>query len=84
MNERKLTVYFTMALNSEDKWYRVGIAYRTRKIAETWMDFVSKSQGGRQIKVEECALLFIEGKLDDNSVKILDEKFNLTPPTEKL
>ena len=73
------TVYFTMVKISTG-WIRVGNAYFSRKDAEDWLPFVSESKGGRPAKAEKLTLNYVDGALDKQTVRTLDEVFNLDAP----
>lgn len=73
-------VFFTM-VEITTGWVRVGDAYSTRREAEDWLDFVSESKGGRPAKVEELKLNYIGDALDEETIQILDEKFNMDAPS---
>ena len=69
-------VFFTMVEISTG-WMRVGNAYASREDAEGWLDFVSASKGGRPARVEGLDLFYVDGQLDERTVRELDERFNL-------
>ena len=75
-------VFFIMVEISTG-WIRVGNAYATRKGAEGWLDFVSAAKGGRPARVEGLELVYIDGELDERTIRALDEKFNLDKPEMK-
>jgi hypothetical protein len=73
----KKTVFFTMVSLQDGKWTRVGNAYNSRKQASGWLSFVKSFWGGRSVKVSQCTLRFEDGKLCENSRKLLDSKYNM-------
>lgn len=73
----KKTVFFTMVPSRNGKWIRVGNAYNSRKQAESWLPFVKGFWVGRSVKISQCTLRFEDGKLCENSIKLLNAKYNM-------
>lgn len=73
----KRTLFFTMVSLQDGKWTRVGNAYNSRKQAQSWLSFVKNFWGGRSVKVSQCTLCFEDGKLCENSIKLLNAKYNM-------
>lgn len=73
-------VYFTMVRHPVSGWTRVGNAYRTRAEAGDWLPFVRSGWRGCRVRVSQCTLRWVDGVLDERSVRVLDQKFNLDPP----
>ena len=76
-------VHFTM-VRLQKGWTRVGRAYATKETAESWLDFVSKAWGDRPAEVSTCTLTFVNGQLDEESRRTLDETYNMDAPNDKL
>ena len=72
-------VYFTMVETPSGK-VRGGNAYASEKDAEEWAGFVSNAYGGRPVSVESLDLIYDNGKLSEQTIKELDERFNLDAP----
>jgi hypothetical protein len=68
--------YFTMVQGPAGP-YRAGNAYKSESTAESWRDFVSKAHRGLSVEVESVDVEFIDGKVSDESRRVLDERFNL-------
>lgn len=73
-------VFFTMVRHPVNGWTRVGKAYSTREAANGWVPFVRKAWRGLHTKISQCTLTWRDGKLTPQSVKVLDEKFNMDAP----
>lgn len=69
-------VYFTMVLHPGRGWIRVGNAYSSRKAALEWLPFVRRAWQC-QAKVEAATLGLVDGRLDEKSIRLLNQKFNL-------
>ena len=69
-------VFFTMVKTPTGN-VRVGNAYGSEEAATEWLGFVSAAFGGRQAFVEPLDLEYVEGVLSEETVSILDRKFNL-------
>lgn len=83
MKETK-TVYFIMVLHPTNGWIRHGQPYRNKDAAKSWLSFVSEACGGRRTEVESCKLTYIDGNLDNESINLLDEKFNMDAPAKEI
>ncbi len=70
---RKL--YFIMVMRGE--WTRVGNAYPSRESANEWVPFVRSAWRGLKTKVEPCVIELHNGQPTPESIKMLDECFNL-------
>lgn len=79
----KKTVFFTMVLHPSLGWIRVGNAYGSRAIARGWLGFV-RDRWRLPAKVSACTITFNDGALDERSVRVLDTKFNLDPPSAEV
>ncbi len=77
MKTEKRTVFFIMILHPANGWIRVGNAYGSRKIAQGWTGFVSKAWRGLRTKVSQCTITLEDGRPDERSRKVLDQKYNL-------
>ena len=73
-------VFFTMVQHPCEGWMRVGKAFATKEAARGWVPFVRKAWRGLRTKVSQCTLTWQDGKLTAESVKVLDEKFNMDAP----
>jgi len=73
-------VFFTMVQHPCEGWMRVGKAFSTKEAARGWVPFVRKAWRGLRTKVSQCTLTWQDGKLTAESVKVLDEKFNMDAP----
>jgi hypothetical protein len=71
------TVYFTMILHPASGWTRIGNAYPSKAAAKDWVPFVRRAWRGLRTKVEPCTLLFDDGVLNEESRRLLDQKFNV-------
>ena len=78
MSER--TVYFTMVEWPRGTVKRCGNAYAHRSTAESWLPIVSGSYNGAPSFVEACTVVLVDGKPDADSLRMLDERYNLDPP----
>ena len=76
-------VYFTMVRLAKG-WTRAGKAYATKETAESWLDFVSKAWGDRPTEVSGCTLTFVNGELDEESRRTLDETYNMDAPNGRM
>jgi len=73
------TVHFIMVQGPNGE-YRVGNAYSSKEIAEGWLEFVSSAHQNRSASTEACTLYFKDGEITQESIKILDERYNMAPP----
>jgi len=73
-------IYFTMVYRVDLGWVRVGRAYTSKEVAENWLGFVSSAWGGKPTEVSMFTVTSIDGVLDGESIRILDEKYNMDPP----
>jgi hypothetical protein len=73
----KQTVYFTMVKHPLKNWIRIGNAYKSRKTASGWIPFVRGAWRGLRVKISQCTLTFIDGKLSDRSRRMLNEKYKI-------
>lgn len=69
-------VFFTMVKTPTGN-VRAGNAYASEEAATEWLNFVSAAFGGRQTFVEQLDLKYVDGRLSEETVNELDEKFNL-------
>jgi len=69
-------VFFTMVKTPAGN-VRAGNAYASEEAATEWLDFVSAAFGGRQAFVEPLDLESVDGRLSEETVSILDKRFNL-------
>lgn len=74
------TVFFTMVHHPVDGTIRVGNAYGSRSAARSWLPFVRGAWRGCRASVSQCTLRWVNGELDERSLRLLDEKYNLDPP----
>ena len=73
-------VWFTMVLHPAKGWMRAGKAYGSRETAREWVPFVRGAWRGLRVKVSQCTIRWVNGKLDEKSRRTLDEKFNMDAP----
>lgn len=73
----KRTVFFTMVMHPAKGWTRVGNAYPSKKSASDWLPFVRGAWRGCRAKVSQCTLRIEDGKVCEESKRVLDKKFNL-------
>ena len=70
-------VWFNM-VKTPTGWMRVGNAFGSKEAAEDMLDLIVRGYYlGREIKAEPLDLNYVDGRLDEQTVRILDEKFNL-------
>lgn len=69
------TLYFIMVMRGT--WTRVGNPYPSRESANEWKPFVRSAWRGMRTKVEPCVIELHDGKPTPESVKLLDERFNM-------
>jgi len=75
----KRRVYFTMVDHPVKGWIRVGPAYPTRDVAASWLPFVSGAWKVCGARVAQFTARWVDGELDERSVRTLDQKFNMDP-----
>lgn len=77
----KRTLYFTMVLYPGRGWCRNGGPLSSRRAAEGWLGFVRAANRWLcPVRVSQFTLRLIDGVMDERSVRILSEKFNMDPP----
>ena len=76
----KRRVWFTMVLHPVNGWMRAGKAFSSREDAVDWLPVVRGAWRGLRCRVAQCTLCWINGNLDRQSIKTLDEKFNMDAP----
>lgn len=69
------TIYFIMVMRGT--WTRVGNPYPTRASAKEWQPFVRSAWKGLKTKVEPCVIELHDGKPTPESVRLLDERYNM-------
>ncbi|GAF83362.1 unnamed protein product [marine sediment metagenome] len=79
----KKTFYFTMVHHPTKGLTRVGKAYSSRAVAQSWVPFLRHALHGLRVTVSQCTFTWRDGVLDERSRRVLDEKFNMDPPKEK-
>ena len=60
---------------------RTGKPYSSKEDAEDWRKFVEGFHRQKSV-ITECPMILEDGKLTPETIKDLDERFNLDPPTE--
>lgn len=71
------TLYFIM-VHHPTGLVRCGNAYSSKLTANSWKKFVSEYWRGMKTSVQKCDLEWIDGKLTTESIKLLDEQFNIS------
>ena len=74
---RTVRVFFTMVHHPSGQLIRDGNAHSTEAAAKGWVPFVRGSWRGCRVTVSPCTLRWVDGRLDERSVRLLDKKFNL-------
>jgi hypothetical protein len=70
-------VWFNM-VKTPTGWMRVGNAFGSKEAAEDMLDLIVRGYyPGRETKAEPLDLNYVDGRLDEQTARILDEKFNL-------
>jgi hypothetical protein len=73
-------VFFLMVHHPLNGRIRVGNAHRTEQAARDWRPFVRGAWRGCRVSVSPCTLRWVGGQLDERSVRVLDQKYNLDAP----
>jgi hypothetical protein len=76
-------VFFLMVTHPLKGRIRVGTAHNSRESAAGWRSFVSDAWHRLPVHISACTLHFVDGALTPQSIKILDQKYNLDPPEAK-
>ena len=76
----KRRFFFLMIDHPSGKQIRVGPAYSTREQALSWKPFVSAAWKGCRVSVSAATFTFCNGAMDAQSVRILNDKYNMDPP----
>ena len=66
-----------MVMHPANGWMRVGNAYPSRKAAADWLPFVRGAWRGLRVKVSQCTVWLIGGKVCEKSRRLLDRKYNI-------
>jgi len=81
MSTERIRVFFIMVRRPDGGWRRVGPRYRDRAVARSWVSFVGKAWHSKP-RISQCTLTLVDGRLDERSVRVLDEKYNMDPPAD--
>lgn len=76
-------VWFTMVCHPVRGWIRVGRAFDSSAVARSWLPVVRGFWRGLRTRVSPLTLRWKNGRMTDETKKILSGKFNLDPPKEE-
>lgn len=72
-----ITVFLILSLENGE-WIRCGPVHKKKNVAKEWLSFVLNGRPkSRLTKLETATLTIIDEKWTDESVKLMDEKYNV-------